>query len=73
VVEHRPQIRQPVADFVGAPADSAAAAIARLRFARSHGFKVTDNELHDSFSLTRTQVTKVRQAVFAESNGHNPE
>ena len=73
VVEHRPADSGHGSDFVAAPTGSVEAAIARLRFAREHGFKVTDNELHDSFSLTRTQVTKVRQAVLGESNGHAPE
>jgi Protein of unknown function (DUF2637) len=72
VVEHQPKSPQR-GDFVGAPADAVEAAIGRLRFAAEHGFKVTDNELHDRFSLTRAQVTKIRTAVLAESNGHPTE
>jgi len=52
------------------PSDVAEAAKARLRFALAHGFKVSNNELCDAFPLSRAQVTKVREEVLAENNGH---
>lgn len=55
------------------PSSSFEAAKARLRFALEHGFKITDNELAGSFSLTRAATTKARQEVLAESNGHLPD
>jgi len=52
------------------PSDVAEAAKARLRFALAHGFRLSNNELCDSFPLTRAQVTRVREEVLAENNGH---
>lgn len=63
---------QPQTVMSTVPSSVAEAAKARLRFALEHGFKVTDNELHDKFSLSRAQATTARQEVLAEMNGSGP-
>jgi hypothetical protein len=43
-----------------------------LRATLAAGNPYSNNQLADKFGLTRAQVTKVRQAVLAGSNGHAP-
>jgi hypothetical protein len=49
--------------------DAIEAAKARLRLARTHDFKVSDNDLRAQFRLTRSEATKLRTEVLAEANG----
>jgi Protein of unknown function (DUF2637) len=49
--------------------DSVEAAKARIRLALSHGFKISDNDLRAQFRLTRSEATKARSEVLAETNG----
>lgn len=58
----------PVAGTVSS--DSIEAAMARLKIAQMHGFKISDNELRAQFRLTRSEATKARQAVLGDTNGH---
>ena len=62
-------------DAVWAPLpDSAeAAAIASLRATLAAGNPWSGRQLEARFGLSRSQATKVREAVLAESNGHVPE
>jgi hypothetical protein len=55
------------------PSDSVAAAETSLRATLAAGNPLSVNQLAERFSLTRATATKVRTAVLAESNGHNPE
>jgi hypothetical protein len=73
VVEHRPQTGQRPADSGGVPSDAVKAATASMRATAAAGNPWSVNQLTEQFSLTRSQATKVRQSVLAESNGHNPE
>jgi hypothetical protein len=50
--------------------DSVEAARARMRLAQIHGFKISDNDLRAQFRLTRSEATRVRTEVLAETNGH---
>ena len=52
------------------PADVMEAAKASLRSTIAAGNPWSVNQLTERFSLTRSQATKVRQAVLAEANGH---
>lgn len=67
--EEQPE-REPQTVLSKVPSNVQEAAKARLRLALANGFKLSDNELQGSFSLTRTAVTELRREVLAESNGH---
>lgn len=54
------------------PTDAENAALMALRATLAAGNPYSANQLADKFSLTRAQVTKVRQTVLAGSNGHKP-
>lgn len=54
------------------PTDAENAAMLALRATLAAGNPYSANQLADKFSLTRAQVTKVRQQVLAGSNGHDP-
>ncbi len=69
VVEHHHQ----AAGSVAVPSDLVAAAEACMRATAAAGNPLSANQLAGRFSLTRAQATKVRTAVLADSNGHNPE
>ena len=53
------------------PTGAENAALMALRATLAAGNPYSANQLADKFSLTRAQVTKVRQAVLAGSNGHD--
>jgi Protein of unknown function (DUF2637) len=53
------------------PTDAENAALMALRATLAAGNPYSANQLADKFSLTRAQVTRVRQLVHAESNGHD--
>lgn len=76
VVEHHRQAAA-TAPAAGAlstvPADVIGAAETSMRATVAAGNPWSVNQLAEQFSLTRSQATKVRTAVLAESNGHNPE
>lgn len=55
------------------PSSVLEAAKASLRATIAAGNPWSVNQLSEQFSLTRAQATKVRTAVLAESNGHDPE
>jgi hypothetical protein len=76
VVEHHHQAAESVSglkDSGAVPSDVVAAAEASLRATVAAGNPLSVNQLAERFLLTRAQATKVRTAVLAESNGHNPE
>ena len=52
------------------PTDAENAALMALRATLAAGNPYSANQLADKFSLSRAQVTKVRQQVLAGSNGH---
>jgi hypothetical protein len=60
-------------EFVSVPPDVVEAAKASLRATVAAGNPLSVNQLQERFSLSRGTATKVRTAVLAESNGHNPE
>lgn len=66
---------QPGLDAVSSPVPTGAenAAVIALRATLAAGNPLSLNQVAERFSLTRAQATKVRQAVLAEANGHNPE
>lgn len=71
VVEHQRQADSTVSPPSWTDAESAAReALARTLAA---GNPLSANQLAAKFRLTRAEVTKVRQAVLAEANGHQPE
>lgn len=55
------------------PTGAENAAMLALRATLAAGNPYSANQLADKFSLTRAQVTKVRQQVLSESNGHGKE
>lgn len=57
-------------EFAAVPADVIEAATESLRATLAAGNPWSANQLQDRFSLTRSQATKVRQAVLAAANGH---
>ncbi len=71
VVEHK----QDEGSTVPAAAFTDAETAAREALARTlaAGNPLSANQLTTQFRLTRAEVTKVRQAVLASTNGHNPE
>jgi hypothetical protein len=54
------------------PTGAENAAVLALRATLAAGNPYSANQLADKFSLTRAQVTRVRQQVLAGSNGHAP-
>lgn len=52
--------------------DAESAALEALRRTTAAGNPLSANQLATQFRLTRAEVTKVRQAVASESNGHQP-
>jgi hypothetical protein len=62
-------------DTVSAASWTDAESAAREALARTlaAGNPLSANQLTTQFRLTRAEVTKVRQAVLAESNGHSPQ
>ena len=55
------------------PTGAENAAVMALRATLAAGNPYSANQLADKFSLTRAQVTKIRQQVLAGSNGHQPQ
>ncbi len=54
------------------PADAESAARAALAASVAASNPISQRQLQTRFGLTRAQATRVRQAVLAESNGHQP-
>ena len=73
VVERRHQQAAPDAFRALVPGDAESAAIASLRATLAAGNPWSGRQLETRFGLTRAQAAKVRELVFAESNGHVPE
>jgi hypothetical protein len=65
--------RDDVGQLTPVPSTAAEAAAASLRATIAAGNPLSVNQLAERFSLTRSQATKVRRLVLAESNGHAPE
>jgi hypothetical protein len=63
---------QAVADVpvVPVPADSQSAAVMALRATLAAGNPLSGRQLETRFGLTRAEVTRVREMVTVESNGH---
>jgi hypothetical protein len=57
----------------GVPSDVVEAAEASMRATAAAGNPWSVDGLRRQFPLTRSQATKIRTAVLAESNGHVPE
>ena len=55
------------------PTDAHSAALIALRATTAAGNPLSGRQLETRFGLSRADVTKVRQLVAVESNGHNPE
>ena len=70
------EVYQPPYDTVQAvadapvPADSQSAALIALRATLAAGNPLSGRQLESRFGLTRAEVTRVREMVTAESNGH---
>ncbi len=58
--------------LVKVPADAQSAALAALAASVAAGNPISGRQLEKRFGLTRAQATKVRQAVLAGANGHDP-
>ena len=56
--------------YVPVPADSQSAALIALRATLAAGNPLSGRQLETRFGLTRAEVTRVREMVTAESNGH---
>jgi Protein of unknown function (DUF2637) len=64
--EPGPAVQLPAPAFT----DAETAALAALARTTAAGNPLSQNQLQAQYRLTRSEATKVRQAVLAESNGH---
>jgi hypothetical protein len=55
------------------PTDAEVAALLALRATTYAGNPLSGRQLETQFGLSRSQVTRVRQAVLAGANGHGPQ
>lgn len=63
----------PDAPWAPVPTDAQSAALIALKATLAAGNPLSGRQLETRFGLSRTEATRVRQAVLAESNGHAPE
>jgi hypothetical protein len=68
-----PETPADLREFPSVPTDAQSAALAALRATLAAGNPLSGRQLETRFGLSRADVTRVRELVTAENNGHAPE